>query len=311
MTLLFYDPRVLEHETGNHPENARRIIPAARQLNQLAMHFGCVRPAWKPLTVKELASVHDFHNVESVRALAGNRGGFHDEDTVVSEKSFEVARLAAGAVCDAVDQVIAGPERRAFCLIRPPGHHALVKKGMGFCLFNNVALGARRAIDEHRLDRVLIIDWDVHHGNGTQDIFWEDRQVGFLSIHRYPFYPGTGAADETGSGAGLGTKLNLPIAFGTSRAEFIEQFRLGLEWLATKIQPQLTIVSAGFDAHRLDPIGSLGLESEDFATLTQQVLAIAKTYSGGRIVSVMEGGYNPVAVGECVESHLQQLLATE
>ncbi len=311
MTLLFYDPRVLEHETGNHPENARRIIPAARQLNQLAMHFGCVRPAWKPLTAEELASVHDLHYVESVRALAGSGGGFLDEDTVVSEKSFEVARLAAGAVCDAVDQVIAGPERRAFCLIRPPGHHALVKKGMGFCLFNNVALGARRAIDQHRLDRVLIIDWDVHHGNGTQDIFWEDRQVGFLSIHRYPFYPGTGAADETGSGAGLGTKLNLPIAFGTSRAEFIEQFRLGLEWLANKIQPQLTIVSAGFDAHRLDPIGSLGLESEDFATLTQQVLAIAKTYSGGRIVSVMEGGYNPVAVGECVESHLQQLLATE
>jgi len=151
----------------------------------------------------------------------------------------------------------------------------------------------------------------VHHGNGTQDIFWEDGRVGFFSIHRYPFYPGTGEADETGAGAGLGTKLNIPVTFGTSRAEFLQQFNRGLEWLASKIQPQLVIVSAGFDAHHHDPIGSLGLESEDFSSLTRSVLEIAKMYSGGRVVSVQEGGYNPTAVAECVECHLQQLLAGE
>jgi acetoin utilization deacetylase AcuC-like enzyme len=182
---------------------------------------------------------------------------------------------------------------------------------MGFCLFNNVALGARRAIDQHDLDRVLIVDWDVHHGNGTQEIFWEDGRVGFFSIHRYPFYPGTGAADEIGAGAGLGTKLNVPITFGTPRTEYMQQFNKGLEWLAGKIRPQLVIISAGFDAHRLDPVGSLGLESEDFGSMTRSVLEVAKAHCGGRVVSALEGGYNPSAVADCVESHVQQLLATE
>jgi acetoin utilization deacetylase AcuC-like enzyme len=249
--------------------------------------------------------------VESIRTLAERGGGALDHDTVLSAQSFEVARLAAGAVCDAVDKVIAGPERHAFCLIRPPGHHASHHKGAGFCLFNNVALGARRAIDDHALERVLIVDWDVHHGDGTQEIFWEDGRVGCFSIHRYPFYPGTGGAEEIGAGAGLGTKLNVPITFGTPRAEYLDQFNRGLENLAGKIRPQLILISAGFDAHRLDPVGSLGLESEDFSSMTRSVLDIANTYCEGRVVSALEGGYNPMAVAECVESHVQQLLAGE
>ena len=187
MTLLYYDPLFLQHDTGDHPENAGRIIPAARHLNLVAMHFGCIRPAWEPLSAEALTRVHSSEYVESVRNLAESGGGILDQDTVLSARSFDVACAAAGAVCDAVDKVITGQERHAFCLIRPPGHHATQNQGMGFCLFNHVALGARRAIEQHRLDRVLIVDWDVHHGNGTQDIFWEDERVGFFLDPSLPF----------------------------------------------------------------------------------------------------------------------------
>jgi acetoin utilization deacetylase AcuC-like enzyme len=180
---------------------------------------------------------------------------------------------------------------------------------MGFCLFNHVALGAMRAIEQHGLERVLIVDWDVHHGNGTQDIFWEDPRVGFLSIHRYPFYPGTGDASEIGGAAGAGTKLNVPIAFGTPREVYLERFHRGLEQLAASIRPELVLISAGFDAHRLDPVGSLGLESEDFDLLTRSVVEVANQYAGGRVVSALEGGYHPAAVAECVERHVHELAA--
>ncbi len=180
---------------------------------------------------------------------------------------------------------------------------------MGFCLFNNVAIGARVATDEHKLSRVLIVDWDVHHGNGTQDAFWTDERVGFFSIHRWPFYPGTGDSDETGSGAGLGTTLNVPIEFGTARREYLAHFRATLENFADKLRPQLVLISAGFDSHRDDPVGSLGLEIEDFSELSRIVLDIADVHAGGRVVSVLEGGYNPGVLAGCVEVHLQELLA--
>jgi acetoin utilization deacetylase AcuC-like enzyme len=218
--------------------------------------------------------------------------------------------MAAGAVCDAVERVVRGDEQQAFCLVRPPGHHALTNSAMGFCLFNNVALGARLAIDELGLDRVLIVDWDVHHGNGTQAIFWEDAQVGYFSIHRSPFYPGTGAADEIGAGAGYGTTLNVPVKFGTPRDEFLARFTSAVERFADLIKPQLVLISAGFDCHRNDPIGSLGLESEDFGTLTRVVLNIAAKHANGRVVSVLEGGYSPFALAESVECHLHEMLST-
>jgi acetoin utilization deacetylase AcuC-like enzyme len=243
-----------------------------------------------------LAHVHSSAYVESIRTLAESGGGVLDHDTVVSTRSFDVACAAAGTVCDAVDKVITDGERHAFCLIRPPGHHASENKGMGFCLFNNVALGARRAIDQHSLDRVLIVDWDVHHGNGTQEIFWEDGRVGLFSIHRYPFYPGTGAPDEIGAGAGLGTTLNVPITFGTPRTEYLQQFNRGLEWLAGKIRPQLIIISAGFDAHWNDPITTLGLSTAGYFTLAQKVVALADEHCDGKIVFVLEGGYDPMNV---------------
>jgi acetoin utilization deacetylase AcuC-like enzyme len=308
MALLYYDPIFLQHDTGDHPESADRIVPAARRMNLLAMHLGLTRPSWKPLALADVQLVHQPAYVESLRLACQSGGGQLDADTLVSPRSFDVALMAAGAAADAVDQVLHSEERRAFCLVRPPGHHALAGRAMGFCLLNNVALAARLAIAKHGLSRVLVVDWDVHHGNGTQDLFWEDEQVGFFSIHRYPFYPGSGAADETGSGPGLGTKSNVPVAFGTSRQEFHDKFQRALEDIAQRMKPELVLISAGFDAHRLDPIGSLGLESEDFGPLSRRVVEVAQQYAGGRVVSLLEGGYNPEAVAECVDVHLHELM---
>lgn len=308
MMLLYYTPVFLEHDTGDHPENAARILPAARQLNRMTMHALCDRPSWKEVSVKQLERVHATRYIKSVKGFAEQGGGWIEDDTMVCPQSFDVARMAAGAVCDAVRQVVQGDHRQAFCLVRPPGHHALADSAMGFCLFNNIAIGARLAVDELELERVLIVDWDVHHGNGTQAAFWEDEQVGFFSIHRSPFYPFTGSADETGGSRGIGTTLNLPMAFGTSRHDYLAKFASELERFAAAIQPQLVLISAGFDSHRDDPLGSLGLESEDFAALTRVVLDVAESYAHGRVVSVLEGGYNPTALVESVEQHLLEML---
>lgn len=308
MTLLYYDPIFLEHDTGLHPENAGRLRPVVKHLDESGLSARCERARWEPISIERLCRVHSLKYVDAVKAFAEQGGGQIEADTVVSPKSYDVALTAAGAVCDAVTRVVQGDQQRALCLVRPPGHHALAGKPMGFCLFNNVATGARLAIDELELQRVLIVDWDVHHGNGTQAIFWEDSQVGFFSAHRYPFYPGTGAADEIGAGEGLGTTSNLPIRFGISREDYVAGFRAQLTTFANKIKPQLVLISAGFDSHRADPIGSLGLESEDFAPLTKLVLDVANTHAEGRLVSVLEGGYNPSALTECVAIHLGELL---
>ena len=230
MTLLYHDAFLLQHDVGDHPECAARIVPAARRLNLMAVYMGCIRPSWQPLSESDIARVHSSQYIDKLRLTAESGGGQLDPDTLVSPQSFAVAQLAAGAVADAVDRVLHSDERSAFCLVRPPGHHALADRAMGFCLLNNVALGARLAIAKHGLQRVLIVDWDVHHGNGTQDLFWQDGQVSYLSIHRHPFYPGTGMVDETGAGAGLGTKVNVPVEFGTPRSEYLDRFERALEW---------------------------------------------------------------------------------
>ncbi len=308
MTLLYYDPIFLEHKTGRHPESPERILPVVRHLHFVALDTLCVRPSWSACTPDELARVHSPEYLASLKAYCSRGGGYIEQDTVVSRRSYDAAVKASGAVCDAVRRVLAGEHPRAFCLVRPPGHHALQDWAMGFCLVNNIAVAAHCAIDQLGIERVLIVDWDVHHGNGTQATFWEDGRVGYFSIHRWPFYPGTGAADETGAGAGLGATCNVPVTFGTARSVYLARFAAELDRFAAHVRPQLVLISAGFDSHHSDPIGSLGLESEDFTTITRTVLAVADTYANGRVVSALEGGYNPTALTECVELHLEELL---
>ncbi len=308
MTLLYSDPLFLAHRTGAHPERPERLLQVVRHLERTGLDQHCERVKWQAVSSERLSRVHDAAYVAQLEEFARQGGGRIEADTVISADSYRVALHAAGAVCDAVLRVVRGDDTQAVCLVRPPGHHALSECAMGFCLFNNVAIGALVATRELALDRVLIVDWDVHHGNGTQATFWTDAQVGFLSIHRWPFYPGTGDSDETGSGAALGTKLNLPVKFGTPRAAYLERFVASLTELAGRIRPQLILVSAGFDSHRDDPVGSLGLETEDFEPLTDAVLDIAAEHAGGKLVSVLEGGYNTGVLAGCVELHLRTLL---
>jgi acetoin utilization deacetylase AcuC-like enzyme len=311
MTLLYYDDAFLRHETGSHPENAGRLRTTISHLSTTGLLKRCTLPTWEAVDHATLLTVHDEAYLDSLKEFANRGGGRIEADTLVSPESFEVARLAAGAACDAVRRVVAGEDQHALVLCRPPGHHALPDRPMGFCLFSNVSLAARVTLDQLGLDRVLIVDWDVHHGNGTQDIFWTEERVGFLSIHRSPFYPGTGAAGETGTGAALGTTLNLPVTFGTSRQDYLTRFEMELERFANRIRPQLVLVSAGFDAHREHPVGSLGLESEDFVRMTAAVQHVANAHCQGKIVSVLEGGYTPQRLAESIGLHLATLLETE
>jgi acetoin utilization deacetylase AcuC-like enzyme len=308
MTLLYDDPCFLHHETGDHPERAERIRGIAAHLQQAGLTAQCHRPAFEPVSRRRLTRVHSSAYIEEIWAISKSGGGQPEGDTVVGPSSYSVALMAAGSVCDAAERLVRGEDTQALCLVRPPGHHALTNRCMGFCLFNNVAIGARLATDELGLDRVLIVDWDVHHGNGTQATFWEDPRVGFLSIHRWPFYPGTGDDDETGSGPGLATTVNLPVEFGISRRDYLKTFTDALGKFADKMRPQLVFISAGFDTHRADPVGHLGLETEDFIPLTRAVLDIADAHAGGRVVSVLEGGYHPQVLADCIEVHLAEML---
>lgn len=313
MTLLYTDPLFLQHDTGPHPETAGRLRAVSARLEKTGLPSRCRPGSYLPLTAETVAQVHAPRMVRAAEDMAARGGGRLDPDTVVSPESFRVALAAAGACVSAVDAVLRGDDTNALCLVRPPGHHATPTRSMGFCLFNNISLAALHALSAHSLDRVLIVDWDVHHGNGTQDIFYADPRVLFFSIHRFGmgFYPGTGDADETGKDAGRGYTLNVPLRYGTSRKDYRAAFRGALDDAADKIKPQLLLVSAGFDAHARDPIGSLGLEVEDFVWLTRQVLDVAKTHCGGRLVSCLEGGYNLDVLAESVQAHLEELLAAK
>ncbi len=310
MTILFTDPLFLKHDTGRHPEKADRLRSISARLDKSGLAKKCTAGTYKPLAEDVITQIHSPKQLHAAKQLAEHGGGHLDVDTVVCPDSFQVALAAAGACVAAIDAVMKGDDRNALCLIRPPGHHATPTQSMGFCLFNNIALAVQHARKQHQLTRVLIVDWDVHHGNGTQDIFYENPEVLFFSIHRYGsgFYPGTGAAEETGCGKGLGYTINAPVRFGTSRKDYHAQFTSALEKAADKIKPELVLVSAGFDAHAKDPVGSLGLETEDFATLAQQVVDVAKTHAKGRLVGCLEGGYHLEALAESVEAHLGEIL---
>ncbi len=309
MVSLHTDRRMLDHLTpARHPERPERLAAILRHLGRTGLDRKCTNGAVRAATDEEILRVHSPEILAEYRGVHPAKPVQLEADTWLSEGSETAGRLAAGAVVEAVSGVIAGPARRALCLVRPPGHHARPSGPMGFCLFASVAIGARHALDQLGLNRVLIVDWDVHHGNGTQEIFYEDPRVAFLSVHRYPFYPGSGGLDETGAGAGLGSTRNVPLPFGVSRADYLAAFRSSLHEMADRFRPELILISAGFDAHAEDPVGSLGLEVEDFATLTGDVLDVARVHAGGRVVSVLEGGYNVPILAGCVELHLRTLL---
>ena len=298
----------MEHQTGDHPESPKRLLSVVRHLSFLGLDAACTRPSWKPATRGQLEGVHTSEYVDGIKQFAANGGGWWDSDTRLSSRSFDVACSASGALCDAVDRVLKNEDTNAFCLSRPPGHHATADQAMGFCLFNHAAVAAKWALSSPEVKRVLIVDFDVHHGNGTQDIFYDIPEVAYFSSHRDHFYPQSGHVLETGQGIGKGTTLNLPIEMGMDRVKQMALFEQKIRGFADLMQPDLLIASAGFDAHFNDPVGSLGWHTEDFGIVAKVLIDIAAKYCGGRFISVLEGGYDPEALSESVSVYLETLL---
>jgi acetoin utilization deacetylase AcuC-like enzyme len=305
LTLLLTDPLFLKHDPGRrHPESPARLQSILSLLARAPVggtQVGQPRPA----TEEELAAVHTPELRRYLRGLAGEEAGI-DPDTHASEDSYDAAVMAAGAAVMAVEEVMAGRARNAFALVRPPGHHAEPGRSMGFCLFNNVAIAAEAA----RLkgaERVLVLDWDVHHGNGTQAAFWERRDVLYQSVHQYPYYPGTGAAHEVGVGAGEGFTVNCGIPGGSTDADYGAIFEELFLPIAEAFQPQLILVSAGFDPHRDDPIGGMVLSERGFAAMGSAVKALAESVCGGRLVLLLEGGYSLEGLSQSVHACVEVL----
>jgi len=305
MTALFADPISKQHHTGpDHPESPARFDFALAALDGLNL----LRLPARMASHTELALCHTYRYIETAeREVYDGHGELSTGDTLISARSFDAACTAAGAVMNAVDCVISGNARNAFCLNRPPGHHATAHRGMGFCLFNNVALGARYAQRKYGIGPVLIADWDVHHGNGTQDIFYDDGSVFFFSTHQYPWYPGTGAADETGYGKGEGWTVNCPLPAGSARKEILGAFEQKLLPAMDWVKPELVMISAGFDSRQDDPLGDFLLTDADFADLTCLLMEVANRHAGDRVVSVLEGGYNLPGLAAGVRAHVEAL----
>ncbi len=313
-TGLMVDRRFERHETGaGHPERPARIAAILDGLTKAGL-----TEAGSP-TIRRIvprAAMHDdaelCHSAEYVRVaekdISGGATTLSTGDTHVSAASLETAYLALGGVLQTVDALFRGEIDNGFCAVRPPGHHATPTRGMGFCIFNNIAIAARHAQKHHGAKRVLIVDWDVHHGNGTQDIFYDDGSVYFFSTHQWPLYPGTGKATDRGKGAGLGFTLNCPFAAG-ARAEILDAFKTKLVPAARDFKPDLILISAGFDSREGDPLGGFKLTDEDFAELTRIMLDLAREHCKGRLISVLEGGYNLDGLASAVVSHVKALQA--
>ena len=298
-----------EHVTGpGHPERPERTASIQRALTEsgLDKELRAIEP--RAATDDEIRLCHMPAYLEVVkRDVAAGRNDLSTGDTTICARSLEIARLATGGVLNAVDAVIDGTVRNAFCAVRPPGHHASASRGMGFCLFNSIAIAARYAQSKHKLGKVLIVDWDVHHGNGTQDIFYADGSVMVFNTHQSPWYPGTGAKDETGAGHGLGCIVNCPFPSGAGGKEILGAFKDKLFPAAQAFKPELVLISAGFDSRRGDPLGQFQLTDEDFSELTALMLDVAKVHAQGRLVSVLEGGYSLIGLAKAATAHVRNL----
>jgi acetoin utilization deacetylase AcuC-like enzyme len=306
---LVWDEHYLTHKAPGHVERPARLTAIRKALQVAALWDGLVHIQPTPADEACLLRVHSPEHVARVRASAQAKGLLWlDADTYACGASWDAAVLAAGGVCAAVDAVMKGQVRSAFCAVRPPGHHATRDHGMGFCIFNNVAVAARHAQAVHGLRRIVIIDWDVHHGNGTQEAFWRDPDVMYISIHQSPFYPGTGSATETGEGPGKGHIRNFPLPARSDNAALLAALDEGLK-SAEAFRPDFVFISAGFDGHKNDPLGSMSLTEEGYAEATRRVRRMADASASGRIVSVLEGGYDEAALGGSVVAHLKALAA--
>jgi acetoin utilization deacetylase AcuC-like enzyme len=309
MTVVIYDDIYLKHDTGpNHPENSARIINTIEHLRSANCWQKLDIEKPRAATEAEVSAIHSTSQIEQVAEIARSGGGHLDPDTYVSPDSYEAALYAAGASLTAIDLIMDKKADNAFCLVRPPGHHATPEKGMGFCLFNNIAIATKYIQSRYHLDRIVIIDWDVHHGNGTQDAFYDDPSVMYFSMHRYPFYPGTGTEEETGKGSGSGFTINIPLSYNTEPQEYLNFFEDTLEKRIKPFKPQFILISSGFDAYRLDPISGLSLETSDYNKLTKLTQNVAKDCCDGRIVSCLEGGYHLLDLPKCIEEHLNGLM---
>ena len=307
-TAILRDDIYLQHITGDyHPESHHRLEVVYGMLQDEDMQdtFRVLSP--RPATREELQLNHSSNYIDQVASTAGRSFCSLDPDTTTSPKSWEAARMAAGGVLVAVDRVMEGEIENAFALVRPPGHHAESNKGMGFCLFNNIAIAAHYARQKHLLERILIIDWDLHHGNGTQNAFYEDPQVLYFSTHQYPYYPGSGSVDEDGQGKGKGFTVNVPLPGGQGDQDFEAIFKEILKPIATQFKPQLILVSAGYDIYSQDPLGAMDVTPEGFATLTSLIMDMARSSCQGRVVITLEGGYHLDGLRDSVKATLKEL----
>ncbi len=309
-TAFVHHPQSLKHDTGiGHPESALRyesVMSAMKSNERSWSELVEIIPEKAPQGLIQAA--HSKEHYKRVAGAFANGLEFLDADTAISMGSFDAALFAAGGVCRAIDAVMNQEADNAFVAARPPGHHATGESAMGFCLFNNVAVGARYAQNRYgEIERVAILDWDVHHGNGTQGIFFDDPSVFFYSIHQYPWYPGSGSRGETGFGRGKGYTMNVPVKAHTKASEQKRMFESSVETIAADFNPDLIIISAGFDSHLTDPLGQLRLEDNDFVSMTRIVKEWAAEVCGGRVVSVLEGGYNLETLGTTVRRHVTAL----
>lgn len=310
-TGLILDLGFTEHDTGlHHPEAPGRIKAIDKQLKADQLVNKCQKLEVRQVEDDELLLVHTPAYLATVeREIDGSTSGILSTgDTQFGPSSKAIAREAAGSLLNAVDQVMTDKLTNAFCAVRPPGHHATADKGMGFCIYNNIAIAANYARKKHGAERVAIVDWDVHHGNGTQDIFYQDPGVFFFSTHQHPFYPGTGLHTETGSGKGKQTTLNVPLAAGSGMQQVEGAFRKSFTEKMKAYKPDLVLISAGFDSRIHDPLGDFTLTDDDFVSLTKILLEIAGEYAESRVVSVLEGGYNQEGLGKAVSSHVGALM---
>jgi acetoin utilization deacetylase AcuC-like enzyme len=302
----------MKHDPGaGHPECPERYEAVIAGLEEAGLVEKLTTLPARDATREELRRVHTSHYLDiTEHEIKEGAGELGTGDTAVCEASWDAALRAAGLAMSATEAVMNGQVKNAFCAIRPPGHHATADRGMGFCVFNNVAVAARHAQKAHGIERVLIVDWDVHHGNGTQDVFYGDGSVLFFSTHQWPLYPGTGRRTETGMGAGAGLTINCPLGAGAGRALVLGAMREELEPAAARFRPELVMISAGFDSRAGDPLGGFLLKDEDFAEMTRLVMGIAERHARGRVISVLEGGYGLAVLGGAAAAHVGALMGS-